>query len=56
MRPTAPVRGGAPRQLRPVLPIPDGTPDRMVGGMVDLETDGRELPLMAAGPDKDGKY
>ena len=51
MSPTGPIGEGAPRQLLPVLPFPDGTADGMEGGMTVLGTDGMKPLSAAAGPD-----
>ena len=51
MSPAGPIGEGAPRQLLPVLPIPDGIADGTEGGMAVLGTDGMRPLSAAAGPD-----
>ena len=53
-RPTVLIGEGAPRQLLPVLPTPDGIPDWTEGGTTDLETDGRKPLRTAVGPEQIG--
>ena len=51
MSPAGPIGKGAPRQLLPVLPIPDGIADGTEGGMTVLGTDGTRPLSAAAGLD-----
>ena len=54
-RPTVLIGEGAPRQLLPVFPFPDGIADGLEGGMTVLGTDGMKPRTAAAGPDLIGR-